>query len=257
MRRQVFSLLFSWRGGNRWGREWGGAWCLGCLLSNQVRNLPRFLRVNHLQTRPMYFLQRFSGLGGFQKTRVRDCRNSRTWPLMVVTRPLPHRTGSDTTRVSHTHRRISGFGIVQGHRSGLSHCGMNDPPKLAFSDDGSMNLTYPSEIAPVALFGAFVVPTPCSTPGGGPKKADAPPCDESFYLFEQLEQAISRFHGTPNITLRALGAASKEVNQSIATGQYFRWHTPWPAYMSPFGIYVGLTILLSCYAGLKLARKTE
>jgi hypothetical protein len=176
---------------------------------------------------------------------------------MAETRSLPHRAGNDTTRVSYTHHRLSGFGIVQWHRSGLSHCGINDPPKLAFSDDGSMNLTYASENAPVALFGAFVVHTPCSTLGGGPNQAGSPPCDESFHLFEQLNQVISRFHGTPNITLRAVGAASEEVNQGIAMAQYFRWHTPWPAYISPFGIYVAFTILLSSYAVLKLARKTE
>lgn len=120
----------------------------------------------------------------------------------------------------------SAFGIVSDSQSGVSHCGRSPPPTLALSDDGSMDLTFPSGSSPDALHGIFVVPGVCNRSDCGATRAP--------YRLDQLDGGT-----IPGILVGVDVISVEELAKAGGlTYQFFDLRTPWPAYLAPLGAYL-------------------
>jgi hypothetical protein len=125
------------------------------------------------------------------------------------------------------------FGIVTGRQSGLSHCGVSEPPKLDVFDDGSMNLTYISAEAPDALYGVFVVPGVCNA------TAQQDCLEPKMYHLDQ-----NGWEAGMELALRVHARTADDANQDM-TRQIIHLHTAWPVFFAGYAAWVWFAITLA------------
>lgn len=145
----------------------------------------------------------------------------------------------------------AGFGIAHSRQSGLSRCGLVEPPKLVSSNDDedgpALSLIYPPGRTE-AVYGIFVVAGSCASTVSN--------CSAEIYDYI-VALDLDGGDGQPSFRVRlGFGRAAENRSGFKATG-YHALHTPWPAYFAPSGTYLVLGISFSLAVILKLAGKLK